>query len=403
MEIDGEIASFISGSKSYIDASYYACHCIYPMYRSWDLGDYHVPPYFMQLFCNEVKQFLKKGSITFAEVINLFSEVAPSVGNNSYFFVSQCLLKHGTNLDKDYKAIYCYASAKCSLPPNIKYNEDIFAHAIASYILDFYPHGISDFSILKFEERFIYPITDYKLTKINNIQFEQDGFIFDKKYYLYNRFIDRSRIDNTQNIPSVFSILTKETDFSNADFYLRLDERLAIPLGEFNNSKHKWLEKYYGPDLNFNNPTFKILKTRTVHCDPSSGNQLLLVMKPDFDGKLSVPFWHIELEELPFVSQENTDARVTTTFVHAKYYPDIKMFLHMDYIKNQYLTSEYQKKYIGQTNSGFPVDFYTTKECHYKIWCIENTYISIDTWRKLALVLLHYPYRKLLNEMVKEF
>ncbi len=107
----------------------------------------------------------------------------------------------------------------------------------------------------------------------------------------------------------------------------------------------------------------------------------------------------MEIETLPHCPNRITNSPCITTFLHGMYYPEDDIFTHIDYTKNQYIYSDYEKKY-ADADPNVPVDFYTEKKLHYKIWCIENGRYSRETWYKLMAASLQKQYRVLLDEML---
>ena len=69
-------------------------------------------------------------------------------------------------------------------------------------------------------------------------------------------------------------------------------------------------------------------------------------------------------------------------------------------IKNQYPFKEYCSKQEDNSTNEIKIDFYTTKECHYKVWCIENIDIQEHIWCELVNVSLSEEYRKLFGEIL---
>ena len=399
-KIENLILRIVTQGRNYINASYYAQHCFFPMWRNFNLAEYNLPPYFLREFCNEVKKYIDETGISTNDLITYFANV--SLKNSSYFWVSQCVLKHGGGI-ADYNQLYNIASGAKGLPSNTVIDDEILAHAFTAFIIDCYPYDCWDFEKLVLEEDFEYPITDYRLTRIRDAHFKQDGFIFNGKYYLYNQFIDRSPLENGTSVPAIFRVLTQQRDFANADFYMRLDARLAIPSLEFDGKTRVLAAKYYGPTFSYYKTNLQRAKTFIVHGNPDSGNKLLMVIKKDFDEKTKQEFWHIELETLPFRQSNSARKRVTTTFIHGKYYPCERVFRHIDFIKNQYALDDYCQKYLGCTNAKIPVDFYTTKDCHYKVWCIENIDLSESTWYQISVLSLTSEYSILFNEMLETY
>ncbi|MBC2580057.1 hypothetical protein [Clostridium sp. DJ247] len=113
-----------------------------------------------------------------------------------------------------------------------------------SFVLDTNKYDDWNFKSIVLNEQFAYSINDYKLTKVSGIDFRQNGFIYDNKYYLYNIFIHRKTIENYDKMPAIFRLINENIDLSKADLYLRLDERLAFPLEEATISQSSCFEKF---------------------------------------------------------------------------------------------------------------------------------------------------------------
>lgn len=397
-KIENIILKIITQSKNYVDASYYSRHCIFPMWRSFSLAKYIPPPYFLRNLCGEIETYIVKSQLTSNDIINYFAKI--SLEHSGYFWVSQCIIKHGLCI-KDDMILYSLAAGESEIDTDTAIPNNMLAFALAAFILDCYPYECSEFEQLILNEQFEYPITDYKLSKLTDVAFKQDGLIFDNKYHLYNRFIDRSPFENGISVPAIFYLLTQQVEFNKADFFMRLDARLSIPISEFDGHERVFAAKYHGPTFSFSETDLSRVKTFIVHGNPESGNQLLMVIKKDFDSELSLEFWHVELETLPFYQNSPNTKRATTTFIHGKYYPSKKVFRHIDFIKNQYDIEDYYKKYAGNTNTDIPIDYYTTKECHFKIWCIENIDLSENLWHQISSICLPTEYSVLLDEMLQ--
>src|SRR5699024_8102689 len=286
------------------------------------------------------------------------------------------------------------------LPTNVIIDTEKICFAIVAYTLDTNPFNKWDFSKICPREKFQYEITDYKLTKVTGIEFCPNGLIYDNKYYLYSIFINRIKMDYFDKMLAIFKVLSDNILIREADFYLRLDERLAIPLPEANISDKLVSEKFRGLQFNFNNTRLEKVKNIVVHGDLKTFDKLLMVIKKDYDKDIGEEFWHIELEELPYLENKISDI-VYVTFIHGKYYPNQKVFKHMDFIKNQYNYTDYCEKYQDTTNSDIKIDFYTTKECHYKICYVEKIEIRKEAWYKVSCVSLGPIYRKLFDEIME--
>lgn len=66
---------------------------------------------------------------------------------------------------------------------------------VTCFVLDRFRYDDLNIKSVISYEKHMYDINDYKLTKIENLDFKQNGFIYDKKYYLYNIFIDKSPLN----------------------------------------------------------------------------------------------------------------------------------------------------------------------------------------------------------------
>lgn len=246
-------------------------------------------------------------------------------------------------------------------------------------------------------EKIIYEHNSYNLTKINGAIFLNDGLIFDDKYYLYNILTNTTPLVFLDNMPSFARLINDNVN--SGDILYRLDERLSFPKDEIISYSSLNFEKFHGPDFNFNNINLKDKKTIIVHIDDKTMDKLLMVIKKNYDIN-NEQFLHIEIETLPYIDQNNYHFNhVITTFLHGMYYSNKDKFTHIDYTKNQYNLIDYIKKY-SESNNDIPIDYYTTKELHYKIWCIENSEYNKELWYKLMISSLPKKYQILLNEML---
>ena len=209
---------------------------------------------------------------------------------------------------------------------------------------------------------------------------------------------DTKVISFTDEIPAFARIITEQ--ITSGDILYRLDERLAVPEEQIISYSTLNFEKFRGPQFKFNDTTLNTKKTIIVHIDENTMDKLLMVIKQCKDT-LDESFWHIEIETLPYVDgQKKNINHIITTFLHGMYYPNKDKFTHIDYTRNQYKFSDYLLKYSG-SNNNVPVDYYTEKELHYKIWCIENGEYSRKSWYDLMIASLTPKYQKLLNEILQ--
>lgn len=386
--------------ESYKEASFYCIHLPRPLYRVFLESTFGCIPFYIHKLSNEVKYYIDISNLS---QYDIFSYISNPKKGTSYFLVAQNILRNTLPKSFTYTEIYNIASGEKAFPKDIIINKEVLAYALTCFIIDKFSYKNFNINSLVLDEKFIYTTNDYKLTKIeDHIVFKQNGFIYKDKYYLYSIFIDKSPLNQTDFIPSIFKIILDNIDIDNMDFYLRLDERLAIPLEYADIGSYMFFEKWRGCIFDFSNTKLEKLKNLIIHWDVDSYDKLLMVIKKDYDNNIDEEFWHIELETLPFKdSKDKYCKNVTTTFIHGKYYPIRKVFRHIDFIKNQYPFEKYLKKYNDNSTGDIKIDFYTTKECHYKIWCIENVDIKEDIWYQLVSVSLKNPYLKLFNEILE--
>lgn len=386
----------ITNFEIFEDLSYYTFHLGFPLWRLFE-GKWSGVPYYLQAICDETSEILNQSEVSLDEVL-LY--LANSNSDASYFYVCRNLLATNSGIELSESEIVDILSNRKKLPKEVLIDKEEVSCAVVAYTLDTNRFNKWDFREILPREKFQYKITDYKLTKVTGVEFCPDGLIYDDKYYLYNIFIKRKKKGYFDKMPATFKVLSEYISLNRADFYLRLDERLAIPHSEAIITDRLLSEKFRGLQFNFNDTRLEKKKNIIVHGDLETFDKLLMVIKEDYDEDLNEEFWHIELEELPYMENKIRDI-VCVTFLHGKYYPNQRVFKHMDFTKNQYNYSDYQKKYLDTSNSDTKIDFYTTKEWHYKIWCVENIDISEEAWYKVSNVTLGPVYRKLYDEIME--
>lgn len=279
----------------------------------------------------------------------------------------------------------------------IPQKSDLFFSVVAAYVLDTFIDSTVDINKILGYEKFIYETNSYNLSKVPNVKFHKDSFTFDGKAYLYNLLTNTTPLDSTDEMPGFARIITENVH--DGDVLLRVDERLALPESQMIRYSRVTAEKFRGPCFNFNNKIFLPQKEITVHYNPESMNKLLFVVKKDQSSINNKLFYHIEIETLPFNLCKSSLCPCITTFLHGMYYPDSQSFTHIDFTKNQYVFSDYCKKY-NDTSGELPIDHHTLRNHHYKIWCIENGTYSLKVWYKLVMTSLPEEYGKLLNEIL---
>lgn len=286
---------------------------------------------------------------------------------------------------------------KPGITETIQVDAEFFFLIISGFVLDTFGRKHIDINEMIKGEQFVYETNQYGLTTVHGVEFKTDSFIFDGKAYVYNILTNKSKIEFFDTMPGFAKIITEDVD--TGDILLRLDERLAVPAEQIISYSTLNFEKFRGPQFRFTDKDFVKTKTIIVHIDPESCDKLLMVIKKDYDDVQKKSFLHVEIETLPHCPNRITNSPFITTFLHGMYYPEDDIFTHIDYTKNQYIYSDYEKKY-ADADPNVPVDFYTEKKLHYKIWCIENGRYSRETWYKLMVASLQKQYRVLLDEML---
>jgi len=274
---------------------------------------------------------------------------------------------------------------------------DLFALVLTAYILDLFGETKIDIRTITENENLLHTTNQYGLSIVNGVEFKRDYFIFENKSYLYNILTRTKPIKFRDTMPAFARLIVDNVQ--DGDILLRLDERLALPVEQAISYSSLDFEKYYGPQFHFRDSILKQPKTITVHIDDETCDKLLMVVKQDYDTRKEQPFWHIEIETLPYIEENTSSSHCITTFLHAMYYPESDTFSHIDCTRNQYAISDYLQKH-SESNENIPIDLYTEKGLHYKIWCIENGQYSKKLWYDLMMVSLSDRYRALLDEIL---
>lgn len=237
----------------------------------------------------------------------------------------------------------------------------------------------------------------YGLTKITSASLKRQGFIIWGKYYLYNIFFDTSIGGPTATVPRMIDVYHSLT---NADLFMRCDETLAVPMEEMVSTATVDFQKWRGITLKIDCIEKQNLfeKEVIVHFDPSTMNKLLLIVKPD--SALGEKYFHITIEQLwnpdCLPADENI---ILTNFIHGCYFPNTRVFDHIDFSINQYTRQIYSKKYRDAVSvTSVPIDQYA--EQHYKVWCIKGNEITTVKWAELVECTLDEPFRFLFAEAI---
>lgn len=340
-----------------------------------------------------VKKELEHGKIDLDRLLKYMIE-----NDESNFALYAATTKFDKKAELSFDEYLSFVARDKVLTPYVdKVNIDTVALIVLCFVFDNLSPKRMDISQIVQEEIFEYHTNQYGLTKVNGATFKQDGLIFSGKAYYYNYFTNKAILHPMDSMPGFAKIIQEEA--GECDVLFRLDERLALPEPEYYDYTGVAFAKFYGPYFSFNAKDLKGLKTIIVHIDSETSDKLLMVIKRCVEKDSKQEFWHIEIETLPNVN--NNKDNVITTFLHGMYFPQKDRFTHIDYAKNQYNGDEYSQKYQN-SQDGMPIDQYTSsRDLHYKIWCIENGEFTRETWYKLMIISLSKKYQSLLNEMLQ--
>lgn len=372
------------------DARYYAYNLAKPLWHIFK-SKWNSIPYFLRNICEKSKRLISNSEVTLGDILNYYAK------DECYWWVASVIKRIKPQVSLNEIEILDKLLSGKDISEYVDVEEEKLVCSLVCYALDSNPIINLNFSEVCKSEIFEYDITDYNLTNVDNVEFLSSGYIYDKKYYLYNRCIPKSKIDLFDKKPAIFKII--EEEILDPDIYLRLDDRLAVPYTNVISLDSLNFERFRGIHFKFSKTVLKDIKNIIVHQDIKSFDKLLMVIKKDYDKELKEEFWHVEIEELP--NFKNIDRKkVTTTFIHAQYYPKTRCFSHLDFTQNQYNYEIYSKKYKDASNTEVQIDHYTDKKNHYKIWCAEGTNIREETWYKLVKISLDTVYRKLFDEIL---
>ena len=306
--------------------------------------------------------------------------------------------------NRDFKAkkgfdyyIIGVSTDKYNLFDVVEYNAFIYAKILLVYLLDDCQKRKQDdwdLNQIYSEEKIILPHDDYRLVEMDDVIFYSDGIIYQDKAYIYNRLLNKDKIQASDKYPGFARLLLMNK--GNGKISFRLDDRLSVNKED----KIEWtgdkFAQYMGPKFDFEKiARFRYKKGRIIKYTPETQNKLLMVIKPKYDYESEETFYDVEIETVPNPSQYATE-NIITTFIHGKYYDNSKEFRHIDLANNQYSKEEYYSKYYGNE-----FDKHTSsKELHYKQWRIEHGKYKPELWFQLVSISLTKEYRKLFEEII---
>lgn len=368
--------------------NYYIKYFHKQLFRLFVHNPYEVA-FFMEDAVEEVLILAQESEIDIDIILKYFCDT-------NFWYVGYRILKSKLEYKEKQDTLFHYVvENNLSYKEYFEIDEKIVLYAFLCYLLDCNNVEIFGLQEIESHEKLNYEHNKYGLSNISNANFKRQGFIFDEKYFLYNIFFDTSIITPLSDVPSTVQIIFLE--ISEPKFEMRLDNNLAVPVSKMVSTATIDSQVFRGIKLNLENVNKLVNKKEIIiHYCPETMNKLILIVKEDYES--GNPFYHIEVEEL-WNPDSVTDDFVTTNFIHAKYYPTTESFNHIDFSVNQYKRNIYYDKYTDSpNNTGISIDKYC--DIHYKVWCVEADFISIDTWSKLVAITLDEPFRELYFEMI---
>lgn len=303
--------------------------------------------------------------------------------------------KEYEEINKGAPILWSVISSKLRFQDYFELDHKLLLYALVCFLIKSKMIEIEGISEICRHEVLRDPHNKYGLSLVNEAKFLRQGFIIDGRYYLYNIFFDTTIGAATDDVPYTIKIINEE--IPTRKLFFRCDEKVAVPANRMISTATMDSQKYRGITIDFGDIEKLVYKKEIiVHYNPEHLNKVVMIIKPDRDREGS-SFYHIEVEEL-WNPDKARDSFVITNYVHSQYYPDKKVFNHMDFSVNQYSKTIFEEKFRDAvTDTEVPIDKYGDE--HYKIWCVESDAIEISTWSKLVCATLDEPFRDLFIEM----
>lgn len=353
----------------------------------------NVLEFFEEIFKDAIKT-LNKYDFNIGEIADLVYKDA-----NNWYMTFRILKpkKEYEELNKSIPLIWKVIDNNLKLDDYFILDKKFIEYGFICWIIDNNFVKITGLPQIKQYEKLIYDHNKYGLSRLEDVEYQRQGFIYDKKYYLYNIFLDTSILEQIDDVPGTIKVILSE--IKNVDFKIRVDENLAIEKNKFISTATIDSQVFRGIKFDISDIE-KLVHTKEiiVHFNPETLDKLVMIIKPDKEG--AELFYHIEIEELWNCNNVKDDI-VLTNFIHSKYYPARKIFNHIDFSVNQYDCETYKLKYQDNHNvTGVPIDKYC--DTHYKVWCAEAEEIALETWSKLITITLDKPFRELFFEIIEK-
>jgi len=349
-------------------------------------------PYFLSALVEEAYQEYLKCEVDVEELCRLCFD------DESFWYVGVRLLKPKKDYEEINKGVpifFSVISSKLRFQDYFELDHKLLVYALVCSLIKSKMIEIEGISEICKYEVLRNPHNKYGLSLVNEAKFLRQGFVIDGIYYLYNIFFDTTIGAATDDVPYTIKIINKE--IINKKLFFRCDDKVAVPADKMISTATMGFQKYRGITVDFGDIEKLVTKKEIiVHYDPKHTDKVLMIIKPDRDSE-GCSFYHIEVEEL-WSPEKVIDNFVITNYVHAQYYPDKKVFNHIDFSVNQYSKEIFEEKFRDAvTDTKVPIDKYGDE--HYKIWCVESEVIEISTWSKLVCATLDEPFRDLFIEM----
>lgn len=385
-----EFNKFILESEEFQDTCYYLLCMKQPITKAYQTLENSIPFFLRKIYAIAISNYLNF-NIDVNDMLELLRF------DSQYWHVLMRSLKLKENINSIDKGIlYMSLPESISLGEFYTWDDEHIIGLYTSYLVSTNIKPIRNLHQLVSREVFKEEVNKYGLSLVENVEYKLQGFVHKEQYYLYNYFVQSERLEFMDYCPATFKLFHEE--FKMHKVYLRLDSNLSVPKSEMFVTASYDFAHYRGISLKLDNIGELMKKEIIVHYNLENMDKLLVIIKPDFDEKLSKLFYHIEIEQLHNPDNVISD-NMFVRFIHSKYYPDLECFNHLDFSVNQYDYYVYYNKYQDYTTETDTfIDTYG--DVHYKVWCVEGESISFEQWYKLVYVTLEGQFRDLLDEVL---
>jgi hypothetical protein len=349
-------------------------------------------PYFLSALVEETYQEYLISDVDVEELCWLCFD------DDNFWWVGFRLLKpkmEFEEINKSEPILWSVISSKLRFQDYFEFDHKLMVYALVCYLIKSKMIEIEGIAEICRHEALKIPHNKYGLSPVNEAEFLRQGLIIDGRYYLFNIFFDTTIGAAIDDVPYTIKIINEE--IPNRKLFFRCHEKVAVPADKMISTATMDFQKYRGITVDFGDIEKLVNKKEIiVHYDPKHLDKIVMIIKPDKDRE-GCSFYHFEVEEL-WSPEKVRDNFVITNYVHAQYYPDKRVFNHIDFSVNQYSKAIFEEKFRDAvTDTEIPIDKYGDE--HYKIWCVESDTIEISTWSKLVCATLDEPFRDLFIEM----